>query len=141
MPPAQRGPTASMNRWVFGSWKPGCRSLSRCLELKHDPLGDKDAIPIFEGQPIYPIARVDQSVQTFGVLNYPDAVVPAHPGVEARDALGRDGNIVVVQAANRHDRLVQRLLFDNLAIHLDQYLGILCRHSRWPGGGRFWRGE
>jgi hypothetical protein len=53
-----------------------------------------DTVSISEGESINATAFIDESIQAFRIFDEPYSVLPANPGVQARDALRRYLHVV-----------------------------------------------
>jgi hypothetical protein len=96
------------------------------LIVEHRRWCKVDPVAVVVGQALDTRALVDDPVQTIGVLDQPCAILPTHPGMQARDALRGNLYIVTGKAANSEHRLIEQAFTNNLAVQLDPHTS-----ARW----------
>src|SRR5579884_3808350 len=92
--------------------------FSQGLIIERGAGAEEDAVAVGEGMAVDAHALVGDAVEAIDIFDQPGAIAPAQAGVEAGDAARGNLYIVAGQASNRHYRLVELPLTDDLPVDL-----------------------
>ena len=83
-----------------------------------------DAVSVGEYKSINTLASIDESVQALSIFDKPHPVFPSNFGVQSRDAVGWNLDIVACKTTYGQNRFVQLAFADDLSIQLDYDTGL-----------------